>query len=45
MPKVDEFKDTMTQNIVDLEVNKSGWTLMHRFHTVADMLDNVRVFC
>lgn len=41
MPKMDEFKDELTRTIVDLEVGKSGWTLMHRFHSAADMLEGV----
>lgn len=40
-PPMPEFKDEFTRNLVDLEVGKSGWTLMHRFHAAADMIDGL----
>jgi len=43
MKDVEGFKDELTKTIVDLEVNKSEWTLMHRFHAVTDMLEGVSV--
>eukprot|EP00210_Caulerpa_lentillifera_P004353 g4151.t1 len=40
-PAGPDLKDEFTRGIVDLEVGKSGWTLMHRFHAAADMIEGL----
>lgn len=36
------FGDELTGTIVDLEVNKDGWTLMHRFNKAAELIHKVQ---